>query len=86
MLKKVLRATASGCTSIKEISEKTGMQQSAVKEALRELTLKGYLRTEYGECPRSMPACRNCPISKEQPNLGANLCITEKGMRYIKKG
>ena len=85
MLKEILRAIISGCTSVKEISEKTGMQESAAADALSFLAAKGYLCAECGECPKNAPRCRGCPISKGQPNLGTNLCVTEKGMGYAQK-
>ncbi len=86
MLKEILRAIISGCTSVKEISEKTGMQEPAAADALMLLAAKGYLCAEYGECPKNAPNCKSCPLLKGQPNLGTNLCITEKGMKYAQEG
>jgi hypothetical protein len=85
MLKEVLRSISEGCTSVRQIAEKLDMQESTVEHTLRILKNQGYLSPDLDACPKGMPVCRNCPIAKDKPNIGVSLCITEKGMRYLKK-
>lgn len=83
MLKEVLKAIADGKSTIKEIAKATQMEKSAVVHAISELKKMGYL--EGSICSMDKPMCKNCPFSKELPNLGMTLCITKKGLEYLKK-
>lgn len=85
MLKEILQSISDGCTSMRQIAEKLDIQESTVAHTLRILKNQGYLSADLEACPKGMPVCRDCPIGKNKPNIGVSLCITEKGMRYLKK-
>ena len=84
MLKKVLRAIVSGCSSASEISEKTGMQESAAAAAMNLLAAKGHLRAECGACPGNVSRCTGCPASKGRSASASGFSVTRKGTEYAK--
>ena len=84
MLKDILKAISEGKTTVPEIAKTLDMEESAVVNAIKELRLKGCLTTIFG-CARNSPFCRSCPLAKELPEMGITHCITEKGMKYLKK-
>ena len=84
MLKNILRAISEGKTTVPEIAKTLDMEESAVISAIKELRLMGYLTTEF-RCARNSPFCRSCPLAKELPDIGITHCITEKGIKYLKK-
>jgi predicted transcriptional regulator len=84
MLKKVLKCIAEGNSSISDIADTLEMDESAVMTAIEELRKLGYLKAK-SHCTMDKPACRDCPIAASMQNMGMNLCISEKGMAYLKK-
>jgi len=84
MLKKVLKCIADGNSSVPDIANALEMDESAVLSAIEELRKLGYLETK-AHCTMDKPACRSCPIAASMQNIGMNLCISEKGIAYLKK-
>ena len=82
MLKEVLKAIADGNSTIADISKITQLEEAYVINAIDELRKIGYLSSGR-ICTMDRPACRNCPLPAILPSLGLNLCITEKGIRYL---
>lgn len=81
MLKKVLKCIADGNSSLPDIANALGMDESAVLSAVEELKRMGYLESKPG-CAMDKPACRSCPVAA---SMIAILCVTEKGAAYLKK-
>lgn len=84
MLKKVLKSITEGNSSISEIANTLEIDESSVMAAVEELRKMGYLEATV-RCTMDKPACRNCPVAAAMPDMGLNLCISEKGLAYLKK-
>lgn len=83
MLKRILELIGQGFSGENELARELGMERSALKGALEELCMKGYLKIEGGGCEGRGDMCAACPVMKEDANLGRVYTLTGKGRALI---
>jgi predicted transcriptional regulator len=87
MIREILHLVLTeGLTNTSEITEKMGIQEETLKDILKLLQRRGYLR--LSECTEEeLKLCSHCPTSGSCLKIaqkGQTFIITERGMQFAK--
>ncbi|MBD3397749.1 hypothetical protein GF413_01540 [Candidatus Micrarchaeota archaeon] len=83
MLKKILMEIDAGCGSVRELSDRLGIDGETLSLQLRSLVQQGYLSEHKTHSCRGCPFTASCPGSSNSCTAGTSFSLNKKSRELL---